>query len=382
MSESAAKLSAIAVDMMSGDAGVSVTIDAVSRFLQSSPDSDTELVLVGDPQQLAQQINTLSGDMRSRCQACQVVPASEVVDMEDSTRDALRNKKDSSMRVAIDCVKDGRAAACVSSGNTGALLAISKFVLKTLPGIARPAISTTLPGINGHSHMLDLGANVDCTAEHLVQFAVMGSVLSGAVDSVANPSIALLNIGSEDIKGNEQVKETALLLEQIRDRTGLNYVGFVEGDEIYTGNVDVVVCDGFAGNVSLKSSEGVARMISHFMRQEFTAGWPSKLAALIARPVLKSLNRRIDPRRYNGASLLGLQGVVIKSHGSADALAFANAINIARMEIEKNVPERIGENIASLLNTSAPATAEGNRSDSDSTAASARTTAATNSQFD
>jgi len=338
--------------------------------------------LVGNPDLLSQQITTLAADKRSRCEACEIVAASEVVDMEDSTRDALRNKKDSSMRVAIDCVKDGRAAACVSSGNTGALLAISKFVLKTLPGIARPAISTTLPGINGHSHMLDLGANVDCTAEHLVQFAVMGSVLSGAVDSVADPSIALLNIGSEDIKGNEQVKETALLLEQLRDKTGLNYVGFVEGDEIYTGDIDVVVCDGFAGNVSLKSSEGVAQMISHFMREEFTASPLSKLAALVARPMLKSLNRRIDPRRYNGASLLGLQGVVIKSHGGADGLAFANAINIARMEIEKNVPARIGENIASLLDTSAPADAVSNENNTDSTVISARSAAEVNSRFD
>ena len=372
MTESARKSSAIAVDMMSGDAGVSATVDAVARALESHP--DLELALVGNPQLLSQQIESLSGDKRSLCEACEIVPASEVVDMEDSTRDALRNKKDSSMRVAIDCVKDGRAAACVSSGNTGALLAISKFVLKTLPGIARPAISTTLPGIKGHSHMLDLGANVDCTAEHLVQFAVMGSVLSGAVDSVAEPSIALLNIGSEDIKGNEQVKETSLLLEQLRDKTGLNYVGFVEGDEIYTGEVDVVVCDGFAGNVSLKSSEGVARMISHFMREEFTSGLLSKLAAIVARPILKSLNRRIDPRRYNGASLLGLQGVVIKSHGGADGLAFANAINIARMEIEKNVPERIGENIAALLNSSDPLAAAVDQSNPDTPVVGSRAT--------
>jgi len=380
MSDTARNSSAIAVDMMSGDAGVSATIDAISRVLKAHP--GTELVLVGDQHLLSQQIKTLTGDMRSLCEACEIVPTSEVVEMEDSTRDALRNKKDSSMRVAIDCVKDGRAAACVSSGNTGALLAISKFVLKTLPGIARPAISTTLPRINGHTRMLDLGANVDCTAEHLVQFAVMGSVLSGAVDSVSQPRIALLNIGSEDIKGNEQVKETAMLLEQLRDTAGLNYVGFVEGDEIYAGEVDVVVCDGFVGNVSLKSSEGVARMISHFMREEFTSGWLSRLSAMIARPVLKSLNRRIDPRRYNGASLLGLQGVVIKSHGSADGLAFANAINIARMEIEKNVPARIGENIAALLNSSDPARAAVGHSDQNSTVTGNRAPLEASARFD
>ena len=197
--------------------------------------------------------------------------------------------------------------------------------------------------------MLDLGANVDCTPEHLLQFAVMGSVLAGAVDSNANPRVGLLNIGSEDIKGNEQVKEAAALLEQLRDNAGFNYTGFVEGDGIYTGESDVVVCDGFAGNVSLKSVEGVAQMIRLFMREEFTRSPLTKLAALVAKPVLKKFSRRIDPRRYNGASLLGLQGVVIKSHGGADALAFANAINIARLEAEKNVPAKIGETIASVL---------------------------------
>ncbi len=346
----------IAIDAMSGDGGAPVTVAAVSAFLTDHP--DTRLALVGDPAVLTDEIAKLAEPARATVTRCEIIPASEVVEMHDSTRDALRNKKDSSMRVAINCVKSGQATACVSAGNTGALLAISKFVLKTLPGIARPAICTTLPTINGHTHMLDLGANVDCTPDHLLQFAVMGSVLASAVDSNANPRVGLLNIGSENIKGNEQVKEAALLLDQMRERGSLDYTGFVEGDGIYTGECDVVVCDGFAGNVSLKSVEGVARMIRVFMREEFSRSPLTKLAAAIARPVLKRFGRRIDPRRYNGASLLGLQGVVIKSHGGADALAFANAVDIARLEAEKNVPAKIGEAIAAQLDLAGSPTSD------------------------
>jgi len=337
----------IAIDAMSGDGGAAVSVDAVALFLKKH--ADTELALVGNKSELQKHIAALPVAKKKLVARCTIVEASEVVEMEDSTRVALKNKKDSSMRVAINSVKTGQAGACVSAGNTGALLAISKFVLKTLPGIARPAICTTLPSLSGHTHMLDLGANVDCTSEHLFQFAVMGAELASAVDSNASPSVGLLNIGSEDVKGNEQVKDAAQLLEQLQDQVNFNYVGFVEGDEIYTGDCNVIVCDGFVGNVSLKSSEGVARMIRQFMREEFLSGPFSKLAGLMARPVLKSFSRRIDPRRYNGASLLGLQGVVIKSHGGADALAFSNAINIARLEIEKNVPARIGQQIASQL---------------------------------
>ena len=241
------------------------------------------------------------------------------------------------MRLAINLVKEGEAAACVSAGNTGALMAISKFVLKTIKGIDRPAIATTLPAIDGHTHMLDLGANVDCSADHLYQFAMMGSILANAVDGMDAPRIGLLNIGAEDIKGNEQVKQAAPLLAQ----SSLNYIGFVEGDEIYSDHVDVVVCDGFVGNVSLKTSEGVARMVSHYLKQEFVRSPWNKLVGLIAKPVLKAFGSRIDPRRYNGASLLGLKGVVIKSHGGADEVAFANAIEIALLEIDKDVPSMI-----------------------------------------
>ena len=330
----------VAVDAMSGDGGTGVIIDAVRLVLAQRP--DIHLVLVGDPAAISQHI----GEHALPAGRTTVVAAEQVVTMEDTAAIALRTKKKSSMRIAINQVKEGRAGACVSAGNTGALMAISRFVLKTMPGIDRPAICATIPAINGHTHMLDLGANVDSSAEHLHQFATMGSILAQAIDGVANPRVALLNIGSEDIKGNEQVKNAAALLSQ----SSLNYCGFVEGNEIYSDRVDVVVCDGFVGNVSLKTSEGVAHMVSHYMKQEFTRNWRNKLIGLLAKPVLKAFGNRIDPRRYNGASLLGLQGVVIKSHGSADALAFANAINIALLEIVNDVPtmiaDRVGQSVS------------------------------------
>jgi glycerol-3-phosphate acyltransferase PlsX len=242
-------------------------------------------------------------------------------------------------------VKQGSADACVSAGNTGALMATARYVLKTLPGIDRPAIATALPSLFGHTHMLDLGANVDVEAEHLYQFAVMGSVLVTAIDGTESPRVGLLNIGSEAIKGNDRVREAAHLLE----KSPLNYVGFVEGNDVYCSDVDVVVCDGFVGNVALKTSEGVARMIADNIRAEFKRNWLTKLRALIALPVLTRFRERIDPRRYNGASLLGLQGIVIKSHGGADALAFQNAVRIARKEVEANVPQRIDKQIGRLL---------------------------------
>ena len=263
--------------------------------------------------------------------------ASQKVEMDELASSALRNKKDSSMRVALNLVKNGAADACVSAGNTGALMATSRFVLKMLPGIDRPAICTSLPSMTGHTWMLDLGANVDCDTEHLFQFALMGSVLADAVDGNKEPRVGLLNIGEEEIKGNEQVKEAAQLLMA----TIPNYAGFAEGDDIYKGNFDVIVCDGFVGNVSLKTSEGVAKMIADFIKQEFSRNIFTRLAGLCAMPVLKAFKKRIDPRRYNGASLLGLRGIVIKSHGSADALAFANAIKVAILEVRENVPERI-----------------------------------------
>ena len=321
----------VAIDAMSGDGGTPVIIEAVRSVLNNR--SDVHLLLVGNPETIKDCIGS-SPLPEGRYS---IVPALEVVTMDDSAAVALRNKKQSSMRISINQVKEGNADACVSAGNTGALMAISKFVLKTIKGIDRPAIATTLPAIDGHTHMLDLGANVDCSADHLYQFAMMGSILANAVDGMEAPRIGLLNIGAEDIKGNEQVKQAAPLLAQ----SSLNYIGYVEGDEIYSDHVDVVVCDGFVGNVSLKTSEGVARMVSHYLKQEFVRSPWNKLVGLIAKPVLKAFGSRIDPRRYNGASLLGLKGVVIKSHGGADEVAFANAIEIALLEIDKDVPSMI-----------------------------------------
>jgi len=329
----------VAVDAMSGDGGTAVIVDAVRSVLGQR--DDVHLIMVGDPDQISQCMseNVLPDGRFS------IVPSSEVVTMDDSAAVALRSKKKSSMRIAINLVKDGTADACVSAGNTGALMAISRFVLKTVPGIDRPAISAIIPAIDGHTHMLDLGANVDSSAEHLYQFSLMGSILAEAVDGVAKPRVGLLNIGSEDIKGNEQVKLAAPLLSE----SPINYIGFVEGNEIYTDKADVVVCDGFVGNVSLKTSEGVAKMVSHYMKEEFKRSPWNKIVGLIARPVLKAFGNRIDPRRYNGASLLGLQGVVVKSHGSADAVAFANAINIALLEIGHNVPSKIAARLEETL---------------------------------
>jgi len=331
--------STVAIDAMSGDGGTAVIVAAAKNVLDKH--SSVHLKLVGNAQILKQHIDAVQLPEGRYT----IVPAAEVVTMDDTAAVALRSKKKSSMRLAINLVKEEQADACVSAGNTGALMAISKFVLKTVKGIDRPAIATTLPAINGHTHMLDLGANVDCSADHLYQFALMGSILATAVDGVESPRIGLLNIGSEDIKGNEQVKNAAPLLAQSR----LNYMGFVEGDEIYSDHVDVVVCDGFVGNVSLKTSEGVARMVSYYLKQEFMRSPWNKLVGLIAKPVLKSFGNRIDPRRYNGASLLGLKGVVIKSHGGADELAFANAIEIALLEINKDVPSMIAAGLEETL---------------------------------
>ncbi|ACL72993.1 phosphate acyltransferase PlsX [Thioalkalivibrio sulfidiphilus] len=330
----------IALDAMGGDHGPGVVVPAAVGALGKYP--DIELVLVGDESMLSAEIARHPVQPSERLR---IHHASQVVGMDEPPAQALRNKKDSSMRVAINLVKDGKAHACVSAGNTGALMATARYVLKTLPGIDRPAISTAIPSIHGHTHMLDLGANVDCTAEHLFQFAVMGSVLVSAVDNNPSPKVGLLNIGQEEIKGSDQIKEAARLLEA----SNLNYIGFVEGDDIFCGDVDVVVCDGFVGNVSLKTSEGVARMVSHFIRAEFKRNLFSRFAALFAMPVLGNFKKRIDPRLYNGASLLGLQGIVIKSHGGADAFSFENAIRIARLEVEKNIAQRIDKQLEQLL---------------------------------
>ncbi|MBK8455277.1 MAG: phosphate acyltransferase PlsX [Thiofilum sp.] len=330
----------IALDAMGGDHGLEVTVPAALKALAAH--ADIELILVGDEAQIH---DALAKHKTTLSERLQIKIASQVVAMDESPTSALKNKKDSSMRVAINLVKEGIADAAVSAGNTGALMATARFVLKMLPGIDRPAICTVLPSIDGHTHMLDLGANVDSSAEHLYQFALMGSELAKAIDDIEAPKVGLLNIGQEEIKGNEQVKAAHALLA----KSPLNYIGYVEGDDIYLGDVDVVVCDGFVGNVALKNSEGVAKMIATLLKEGFKRNLLTKLAGLIALPVLTRFRRQVDPRSYNGASLLGLRGIVVKSHGGADSFAFANAIGIARTEIIKKVPQRIDKQIEALL---------------------------------
>lgn len=326
---------------MSGDRGPETVVLAASFIAEKYP--NLELILVGDQTTLEALIGGKFVPPSVR-QRLSIQHASQVVTMEDPPAQALRSKKDSSMRIAIDLVKQGRAQACVSAGNTGALMATARFVLKMIAGIDRPAICSALPALQGHTFMMDLGANVDCTSEHLYQFALMGSVLVKAIDGIEAPRIGLLNIGSEEIKGNDVVKQASQLLAD----SPLNYIGYVEGNDIFTNKADVVVTDGFAGNVSLKSVEGLANMIAVYLRNEFERNPLTRLAGLVALPVLKSFRRRIDPRRYNGASLLGLQGIVVKSHGSADRLAFANAIKIAMLEVEHNVIAVIDKQINAL----------------------------------
>jgi len=320
----------IAVDCMGGDHGPSATLPACRRFLQQHPQAS--LILVGLPEQL-------SGFSEPRAS---IVAASEVVGMDDPIEVALRRKKDSSMRVALQQVKDGAAAAAVSAGNTGALMAISRYLLKTMEGIDRPAIATQLPNARGGATtMLDLGANVDCSAEHLLQFAVMGSALVSVLRNVDNPSVGLLNIGEEVIKGNETIKRAGELLRMAALAGDLNFHGNVEGNDIFKGTVDIVVCDGFVGNVALKASEGVASMIGDFLRREFSRNLATRLSALVAYPVLAAFRRRVDHRRYNGAALLGLRGLVFKSHGSADEVAFGHALERAHDAARNNLLDRV-----------------------------------------
>jgi glycerol-3-phosphate acyltransferase PlsX len=329
----------LAVDCMGGDHGPSVVVPAVFEFLHQ--DRDCSAILVGREDILRPYLAQTDAALQARCF---VQHASEVVDMDEAVATALRNKKDSSMRVMANLVKEGRADAAVSAGNTGALMAVSRFVLKTLPGIDRPAIASTLPTMKGHTYMLDLGANVDCAPEHLLQFGIMGAMLAAALEHDERPSVGLLNIGEEDIKGNEVVKRAGELLKA----SDLNFLGNVEGDDIYKGTVDVVVCDGFVGNVALKTSEGLARMVSTFLRQEFSRNPLTQLAGLIAMPVLKAFKSRLDPRRYNGASLLGLKGVVVKSHGSADVFAFRHALEQAAEAARQKLPEKIAARMAAV----------------------------------
>jgi phosphate acyltransferase len=328
----------LAIDCMGGDHGPHVTVPAVLDFLKTHPKAN--VVLVGQVETLTP---LLDHQDRSLVDRIKVKDAREIVGMDESPALAMRSKKDSSMRVTVDLVKEQRVDACVSAGNTGALMAISRFVLKMLPGIDRPAICTVLPTIKGHVHMLDLGANVDCEAEHLLQFAIMASTLVSAVEGKEAPTVGLLNIGEEEIKGNEVVKKAADLIRQ----SDLNFIGNVEGDGVYKGEADVVVCDGFVGNVALKTTEGLAQMLATFLRQEFGRNAFTKLAGLVAMPVLTRFKRRVDHRVYNGACLLGLKGLVVKSHGSADAFAFRHAIEVAHEAARGQVISRISEHMKS-----------------------------------
>ena len=324
----------IAIDAMGGDHGTRVTVPAAVEYLRQNP-NDT-IVLVGLADAIEAELRALKVTAGPHLR---VHAASEVVGMDESPQMAMRNKKDSSMRVAINLVKDGDASACVSAGNTGALMATARYVLKTLPGIDRPAIASYLPTNKGQVCMLDLGANTDCNAENLLQFAIMGSTLVTALEHKPNPSVGLLNIGSEDIKGNEVVKQTALLLRE----SDLNFYGNVEGNDIFKGTTDVVVCDGFVGNVALKVTEGLAQMLGGFLREEFGRNIFTKCAALVALPVINAFKRRVDHRSYNGASFLGLKGIVVKSHGSADDFAFLCAIERAAEEARGGMLQHMSE---------------------------------------
>ncbi len=329
----------VAVDCKGGDHGPSVTVPAALALLREDPDAG--VILVG----LSADIETqLKNDKTAFGDRLVVRHASEVVGMDEPPALAMRGKKDSSMRVATDLVKSGEAQAAVSAGNTGALMAISRYVLKTLPGIDRPAIASIMPSQTGRVYVLDLGANVDCTAEHLLQFGIMGSELVACVEHKVSPTVGLLNIGEEDIKGNEVVKQAAALLRA----SGLNFYGNVEGNDIFKGTTDVVVCDGFVGNVALKSAEGLAHLIRTIMREEFERNIFTKLAGLVAMPVLNAFKRRVDHRSYNGASLLGLRGIVLKSHGSADAYSFACALKRGTEEVRTGILAHITERMAHI----------------------------------
>ncbi len=327
----------LAIDAMSGDTGAAVCVPGSLRALQAHP--DLTLLLVGRTADLQQQLTSLapSNELRARCH---IVEAPDVITMTDKPRDAIRHRKHSSMRIAIDLVKTGAAQGTISAGNTGALTAVAHFVLKCLPNVERAPIMSSLPAAHGFTHMLDLGANTQATPVQLRQFGVMGSIVARDVHGIANPRVGLLNIGSEEIKGHELVQ---LAHAELRKCQGIHYIGFVEGNDIFNGRVDVVVTDGFTGNVALKSMEGLASLIGNRLKEKFTANLGAKLAGLIARPVLRGVAESLDPRRYNGAVMVGLSGVVVKSHGSADALAFAQAIGVAKLAAERGLIQHISQ---------------------------------------
>ncbi len=329
----------IALDCMGGDHGASITVPAALDFIDGV--EDAQVVLVGIPVAIESELKRRRAKAGGRIR---IEAATEVVAMDEAPASALRGKRDSSMRLAIDLVKSEQADACVSAGNTGALMAMSRFVLKMLPGIERPAIASFLPTQRGRTCVLDLGANVDCTAEHLLQFGVMGSSLVSAVEHIERPTVGLLNIGEEEIKGNEVVKQAAELM---RD-SSLNFYGNIEGTDIYKGTTDVIVCDGFVGNVALKTSEGLAQMLAMYLRQEFGRNLFTKLSGVMALPAINAFRRRVDPRAYNGASLLGLKGIVVKSHGSADSFGFRVAIQRAYEEAHNDMLHGISERMATI----------------------------------
>lgn len=330
----------LSIDVMGGDFGAEVTIPASLEVLQSN--TNLNLILVGDQDKIK---SHLPSDYSRFGTRLRIHHTTQTVGMDELPSKALRGKKDSSMRVAIDLVKDGEAQACISAGNTGALMATARFVLKTLPGIDRPAIISEMPSIEGETFVLDLGANIECSAEHLFQFAVMGSELVTAMRGIENPRVGLLNIGEEEIKGIEDVKLASTMLAN----SNLNYIGYVEGDNICKGGADLIVTNGFAGNIALKSIEGAARLISHTLKRTFVRNLYAKMAALVAMPVLNQVKQEVDPGNYNGASFLGLRGVVIKSHGSADQKAYANAILTGMREAEIDIPMRIRERVENTL---------------------------------
>ena len=332
----------VSIDASGGDFGFPVTIEAGLNAL--SLYGDLHLNFVGDKPGVQQELEK-HAKYKSLVERISVTHASEVIDMCEAPSHALRRKKDSSMRVAINLVHDKTVDACVSAGNTGALMAISRFVLKTIKGVDRPAIMTSLPTYTGHTHMLDVGANIDSKPETLLQFATMGAIAVQHTENITQPTIGLLNVGVEDMKGSEKIQDTAQLLKN----SSLNYVGFVEGDDIYKGTVDVVVCDGFEGNIALKASEGVAKMISYFLKRSFKKNPLTKIIALIASPVMKDFKSRVDPGQYNGASLLGLKGVVIKSHGGADTKAYLQAIKLAYLEAHAKITDKISDQLTHEL---------------------------------
>lgn len=325
----------LSIDAMGGDCGLQTTIPAALETLKTHP--QIKLILVGDADQIESSLHEFGGAGGESSSRLAIQHASQIIEMDEHPLNVLRKKKDSSMRVAINLLKEGRVAGCVSAGNTGALMATARFVLRTIPGIDRPAICTALPRLKGYTYMLDLGANIDTPPATLLQFGVMGSQLIKCLDGKNHPTVGLLNIGVEEIKGNESIKATAALFKE----SSLNYIGFVEADEIYTGNTDLVVCDGVLGNIALKASEGVAQMIVSILKEEFSRNVITKSAGLLAKPVLNAIQYRLDHRRYNGASLLGLRGAVVKSHGRTDYIGFQHAIEVAIEEVRADLVAQI-----------------------------------------